>query len=240
MPRVTAYCGTRNLYEDMLTAAKSLIMNSSIDKIYFIIEDDKFPYLLPDCIECINISNQTYFRPDGPNFKSIFTYMALIRAALTKVLPDEDLVLSLDVDTIIDENIDELWEIDMEKYYMAAVREPKRSTGSFLYTNFGVCLLNLKKLREDKKDDQMIRYLNNYHYDYDVQDCYNYKCQGRIYELNNKYNATPFCGKITEKKIIHFAGIRKWQDAPEITPYRQIPLTRINSIWRSKHYELSS
>ena len=153
MRRVAAYCGTRNLYEDMLTAAKSLIMNSSIDKIYFIIEDDKFPYLLPDCIECINISNQTYFRPDGPNFKSIFTYMALIRAALTKVLPDEDLVLSLDVDTIIDENIDELWEIDMEKYYMAAVREPKRSTGSFLYTNFGVCLVNLKKLREVKKDD---------------------------------------------------------------------------------------
>ena len=56
--RVAAYCGTRNLYKDMVTAAKSLLMNSNVEKIYFIIEDDEFPYELPESIfEIINIKD---------------------------------------------------------------------------------------------------------------------------------------------------------------------------------------
>ena len=233
MRKVAAYCGTRNLYGDMLTAAKSLMCNSSIDKIYFMIEDDKFPFLLPECVECINVKNQTYFKNDGPNFKSQFTYMALIRAALTKLLPNEDLVLSLDVDTIIDQNIDELWDINMNKYYIAGVREPERSCGNnYIYINFGVTLINLKLLRENKKDILLINNLNNYYYQFDVQDCYTEQCQNKIYELDNKYNATPFCGKITKRKIIHYAGIKQWQGGEEIIPYRQMPLTKVIQKWR--------
>jgi lipopolysaccharide biosynthesis glycosyltransferase len=82
--------------------------------------------------------------------------MVLIRAALSKILPHEDLVLSLDVDTIVDKNIDELWDLPMEKYYIAAVREPAKSTGSYIYINFGVCLMNLKLLRSTGKDDEII------------------------------------------------------------------------------------
>ena len=41
----------------MLTAAKSLLMHSNVEKIYFLIEDDEFPYEVPQEIECINISN---------------------------------------------------------------------------------------------------------------------------------------------------------------------------------------
>lgn len=57
MSRAAVYCGTKNLYKDMLIAAKSLMVNSSVEKIYFMIEDDKFPYLLPSCIKCINVKN---------------------------------------------------------------------------------------------------------------------------------------------------------------------------------------
>ena len=45
--RVAAYCGTRNLYKDMVPAVKSLLVNSNVDKIYLLIEDDQFPYKLP-------------------------------------------------------------------------------------------------------------------------------------------------------------------------------------------------
>lgn len=45
--RVAAYCGTRNLYKDMVPAFKSLLINSNVDIIYLLIEDDKFPYPLP-------------------------------------------------------------------------------------------------------------------------------------------------------------------------------------------------
>ena len=41
----------------MLTAAKSLIVNSSVDKIYFVIEDDKFPYILPTNIKVISVKD---------------------------------------------------------------------------------------------------------------------------------------------------------------------------------------
>lgn len=233
MSRAAVYCGTKNLYKDMLTAAKSLMVNSSVEKIYFMIEDDKFPYLLPPCIKCINVKNQQYFKPDSPNFHSSYTYMALIRAALTKELPDEDLILSLDVDTIIDKNIDELWTLDMSKYYIAAAREHKRSTGSYLYINFGVCLINLKLLRETKLDDKMIYCLNRFHYNNDVQDCYSDKCQGRILELPSKYNAGHnFCRPTEEKLIIHYAGLKKWQGQPEIIPYRNMPMAKVEKLWK--------
>lgn len=45
--RAAAYCGTRNLYQDMIPAIKSLLLNSNVDKIYLLIEDDEFPYPLP-------------------------------------------------------------------------------------------------------------------------------------------------------------------------------------------------
>lgn len=51
------YSGTRNIYEKMMTASKSLLRYSDVDKIYFLIEDDIFPYDLPDTYECINVSN---------------------------------------------------------------------------------------------------------------------------------------------------------------------------------------
>jgi hypothetical protein len=41
----------------MVHAAKSLLMYSNVEKIYFLIEDDEFPYELPPEIECKNVSN---------------------------------------------------------------------------------------------------------------------------------------------------------------------------------------
>jgi len=46
--------------------------------------------------------------------------MALIRVALAKILPDVDEVLSLDVDTIVNENISDIWNYDITNYYFAA------------------------------------------------------------------------------------------------------------------------
>ena len=74
--------------------------------------------------------------------------MVLMRAALSKVLPDEDVVLSLDVDTIVDKDISELWDLNIDHYYIAAAREPYKSSGSRVYINMGIALLNLKKWRE--------------------------------------------------------------------------------------------
>jgi hypothetical protein len=55
--KVAAYSGTRNVYYRMIPAVKSLLKNSNIDLVYLLIEDDIFPYDLPEKVKCINVSN---------------------------------------------------------------------------------------------------------------------------------------------------------------------------------------
>lgn len=234
--KVAAYTGTRNLYDDMIPAFTSLLINSDVDKVYLLIEDDEFPIKLPDKVESINVKNQTYFRADGPNMKSKFTYMAMMRATFALMFPQYDKILSLDVDTIVDKDISELWDIDLGDYYFAAVPEPDRCAGgkyyfSPVYTNIGVALYNLEKLRSDNLLQNVIMNLNHKYYQFLEQDAFNEFCQGHIIKLPNMYNCTnyceyPFTDWCDDPKIIHYAGIRNWSKLPYIEKYRQ----RLNEV----------
>lgn len=226
--KAAAYCGTRNLYEDMITAAKSLLINSDVDKIYFLIEDDEFPYYLPDCIETINVSGQQYFKEDCPNYKSKWTYMVLIRVVLTKFLPqDLDKVLSIDVDTIVDKDVSDLWDIPLDGYWFAAAKEPKKSTNSFLYINNGVTMQNLKKLREDKKDDDLVSELHKKKWPCTEQDVINGFAQKGIKKIPSDYNVCNYTEPCTSAKIIHFAAVERWNHLPLVQKYKAIPWSEI-------------
>ena len=87
--------------------------------------------------------------------------MILLRAALSQLFPHLDKILSLDCDTLIQDNISELWDLPLDDYYFAAVREPQKSTENFVYINVGVMMFNLKKIREEHQDDKYIYNLNN-------------------------------------------------------------------------------
>ena len=87
------FCATRNIYGDMEAAARSLVANSDVDKVHFLIEDAEFPLPLPDIIECHDVSGQEFFPSYGPNASSSWSWMVLMRAALCHVLPDADVVL---------------------------------------------------------------------------------------------------------------------------------------------------
>lgn len=227
--KAAVYCGTRNLYDNMLIAAKSLLIHSDVDQIYFLIEDDTFPCELPPEITCLNISQQTYFKPDGPNFNSSWTYMVLIRAALSKIFPHLDTILSLDVDTIINENISSLWDIDLDNYYLAAVPEPEKTQKlGFIYINMGVALFNLKKIRETHIDDKIINALNTQFYEYNEQDCISQMCQGYIKCLPSEYNVCNYTAHevATIRKITHFAAIKHWQNWPQVKKYNDLPIVR--------------
>jgi len=150
--KAACYCGTRNIYADMIPAVNSLLANSDVDKVYLLIEDDEFPYPLPDKVETINVIGQTYFLKDGPNYRNGWTYMVLMRAALHRVFPDLATILSLDCDTIVAKDISELWDLPIEDYYLAGAKEPWKSIAC-TYINCGVMLLNLKKLRDGKGDE---------------------------------------------------------------------------------------
>ena len=226
--KYAVYTGTRNLYDNMVPAVKSMLINSDVDKIYLLIEDDKFPVDLPKEVECINVSDQKYFKPDGPNMKSPFSYMALMRAALPKVFPDLDTILSLDVDTIVDKDISDIWDLPLgDQYYFAATPEVKRSENGLVYTNAGVTLFNLKKLRDDGKVDEVIDVLNTAYFRWVDQDVLNYLCQGRIYEMPSDYNDTPYTKRPNAIKIKHYAGMKEYGEMSYFKKYRAIPFSEI-------------
>lgn len=223
--RVAVYAGTRNIYSLMYTALKSLIMNSDVDKVYMLIEDDEFPYELPDFVETMNVSDQTYFPDDGANtWKPWFTYMAYMRAVLAKLLPDLDVVLALDVDTIVQKDITDIWDLPIEDYYFSASREPVHCVDGKLYTNMGVTLYNLKKIREDHIDDAVVKIVNTEDLQCPEQMAFNRLCQGHILDMPSEYNCTRYTVETDDPKVIHYAGFKKWADFPEVKAFERIPM----------------
>ena len=226
--RAAVYSGTRNLYPDMVTAAKSLIHNSDVEKVYFLIEDDVFPVPLPPIIETVNVSDQPFFRKDGPNYKNGWTYMVLMKLALHRIFPDLDAILCLDVDTVVVENVSALWRVPISSCYVAGVKEPAKSTDR-LYINAGVMLMNLRRLRSSYKGDEMISAVNRKRYVFCEQDCIAERCQGGILELPEEYNACEFMGFSGEPKIVHYAAVKNWQKNTKakwhkcLTLYRKMP-----------------
>ena len=220
--KAAVYAGTRNLYSDMVTAAKSLTMHSSVDAIYFLIEDSSFPEKLPDYVQCLDVSRQKYFSKQGPNVYKLWTWMVLMRGALPKIFPELDKILSLDVDTIVNHNIDVLWDLQIDDYYLAGVPEPLKSKQNIPYVNMGVTLFNLQKLRNDKIDDRIIRSLNRDKFQFAEQDCINRICRGRILTMSSTYNANRWTDPCEDPAIIHFAAEQNWNKLPIIQSYLEI------------------
>lgn len=236
--RYAAYCGTMNIFDDMETAAKSLVANSNVDKIFFVL-DGQAPRELPDIIQCIDFSGQEFFPDDGPNMKSKFTYMAMSRIALCHILPDDvDKVLSLDHDTFAVRDVSSIWDLPIDDCYLAATPEWHRSKSGLQYCNFGVVLYNLDKMR-DGKADECIEVLNRRRYPWVEQCVGNYLCQGRICEMPATYNQNYWTdkGQTPDAAIIHYAGqsFDKWKD-------KQIPRTYRAMSWEQalrKHKEIA-
>ena len=218
--KAAVYAGTRNLYSDMVTAAKSLAKNSSVDTIYFLTESASFPVFIPSYVKSIDVSSQPYFMSGCPNVYRRWTYMTLMRCALSKYFPDLDRILWLDVDTVVLDNIDELWELDISDYYMAGALEPIKSKPDKPYINAGVMMLNLKKLRKDHMDDELIKALNTKAYPFADQDCINDICQGKILTIPSIYNANNWTEACKDPKIRHFANEEKWRDNSILYQFR--------------------
>lgn len=217
--RVAVYSGTRNLYDAMDAAARSLIANSSVERVYFLIEDDEFPHELPDIVETVNVREQHWFAPHGPNMKTQFTYMALLRVCYTKILPKAKRVLQLDVDTVVVDDIDALWAMDMREAWFAAVREPERyvdtSEGKVRtdykpwgerYYNIGVAMFNLEQIRKDRIDDFLIHALNTEQLPYIDQDAWDKYGNDRCIDLDRRYNESIVTGYTDNPAIVHYAG----------------------------------
>ena len=228
--KTATYMGTRNIYHDMIPSLKSLLLNTDVDKVYFLIEDDVFPEYLPPCVEVMNLSGQKFFDPNGPNYTNPWTWMPMLKAALSKVLPDER-TLILDYDVFFVKDIgSELWDIDLTEYYFAGVTEWKKKNFPQPYINLGVVLLNLKKIKEDGMDDKFIHSLNTEYTFTNEQDVMNRMCYQNVKTIPSTYNSNDYVEPCEDPKVIHYAGIgenfpwsrKRWQDLPQAVRFRNM------------------
>lgn len=215
MERVAVYAGTRNLYEVMKTAVDSLLANTRIDRVYLLIEDNDFPYQMPDNVKAFNVSNQKFFPEDGANFKSRWTYMAMMRVAFGKMFPREKQAVWFDCDTIVDADISDLFGLNMEGLYFAGVREFRKGD----YINTGVLVMNLEEIRRDGIDDKLIAMMNRKKLELPDQDAINQVAKGKILFLESGYNVCPLTEPPEKLKIYHYAAREIWDNDPLYRKY---------------------
>ena len=210
--RAAVYVATRNMYEDMVTAAKSLLCWSDVDRIYFFVEDDVFPLEIPSEIVTINVSGQKYFPPNGPNATTHWTYMSLLRAVLDMIFPEHGLILSIDNDTAVVDDVSGLWDLDMTDYYYAGVPDTGiyRASGQPAYINGGVMMVNLDLIRANHIGEKMMDALNKRCWQYVTQDTIDVFCADHILTIPLRFNESPVTGKTDNPAIVHYAGIDKF------------------------------
>ena len=142
-----------------------------------------------------------------------------------------DKCLFLDADLIADKDITELYNINIDNFYMGAVADQFPLTENcwakrldlaknYRYVNTGVILVNLKKWREENIENKLcenvIKYANLLQFP--DQDTLNITLQDKVKNISHIYNAMPVQNYLVEKEkkeafnnpvIIHWAGYRK-------------------------------
>ena len=213
--KVAVYSGTRCLYPYMPAAIRSMLANSSVDKIYLYIEDDKFPEWLPDMVETVKVNGEDFFPAGSANFNTYYTYMSMIRICDAKILPESvHKALHMDIDTVVVDDIDEMWDFDLTGMWCGAVHE---DTGTYRpngdkYYNLGVCMFNLDQMRKDGAADQLIEYLNKIKVPYIEQCAMNAVGQDKIVPLPARFNESRVTEYTDNPAIVHFAAIMNWRD----------------------------
>ncbi len=151
-----------------------------------------------------------------------FTLTIYFRLFIASMFPEFDKAIYIDSDIVLEEDIAELFKIDIGDNFIGACRdasiegiEPFQSYVENAvgvdrkdYINSGVLLMNLKKLRDTDFDKHFLNLLNTYHFDSVApdQDYINAICDGSIYYLSPTWNAMPNEQKkeLEDVKLIHY------------------------------------
>lgn len=213
--KYVVYCATRNLYNKLPTAINSLLINNpSIDKVFCFIEDDKLNVIDNPKVKCINASNFRLIM-DKVNYSKHYTYLAFLRIFLGRIFYKLNKILYLDVDTIVNDSIIDLWDLDISNYSICAVPETGTiNTSMDSKINSGVLLLNLEYIRNNNLDIKALYFMWNHLMKYDTD-------QELISEiffpttrlLSYDYNVTGYnLNWVQTTKIRHYMGNIDWRN----------------------------
>lgn len=185
------YHARRNDCYDVYVLAPGNLMDSSKDTISSI--EKEFTNLK---IHFINLG-------DAFSSSSLFldhtSIPTMYRLLLPSLLPDCDKCLYLDGDILVTGDMSELFDIDMEGYYVGGVRDIEADIcikkfdydctppDCENYINAGLLLMNLRLMREDGIEQKFMEYAGKKLMFAD-QDIVNIVCHGKIRFLELKFN----------------------------------------------------
>ncbi len=138
-------------------------------------------------------------------------YAKLFFSGITGV----DKILYLDSDTIINDSLEELFQINIDDCLLAEVEtfsaKARLALGmksDDLFFNDGVTLLNLKKMRELNMEDSFIEFIAKYdgHPPLLSEGTISAVCRGKILSLHPKYNLLSGILSFSQKTMSHIYG----------------------------------
>jgi lipopolysaccharide biosynthesis glycosyltransferase len=206
-----------HLIFENLTENNQDIINKLVNRYYSTIE---FHRIVTDKLEHVK------FRAHNPLSKA-----AYYRLLLSSLLPNLDKVLYLDIDMIVLGSIKPLFDLEIESYALAAVKDVEDCTDehrmqlslpiSSLYFCSALMIVNLDFWRQHNSEKKLLQFANRKRkvFCHD-QDCLNYVFKNSWFELPPKWNKfhmtyiakrdfVNFIDRYEYKKkpiIIHFSG----------------------------------
>ena len=205
---VIAYITDDNYVMPTIVSITSAIMNkneNSIYKIYIIgvsVNEENKKCLDKFIAKNINdkiVINILHFNQHY-NFDDTHPYVtsaAIFKFDIANILSDYNKVLYIDCDTIVLKDLSELFNIDINDYYAAAVKDfianeilkQHLPLGIKNYFNSGVMLLNAKLLRENNIKELLLDYkINKDRRHFMDQDCFNFIFNSKVIFIKPKYN----------------------------------------------------
>lgn len=151
-----------------------------------------------------------------------FTLTIYFRLFIPAMFPEYDKAIYIDSDVAVTEDLAKLYDLDIGDKLIGACNdlsiadiEPlvaytENAVGvkKHEYINSGVLLMNLKALRECDFEERFLELLNTYHFDSIApdQDYINAMCNGRIYYLDEAWDAMPNDAKppLAKTNLIHY------------------------------------
>ena len=151
-----------------------------------------------------------------------FTLTIYFRLFIPTMFPQYDKGIYIDSDVVLTSDIAELFDTDIGDNFIGACNdlsiadipplvaytEQVVGVDKTEYINSGVLLMNLKALRKADLEGQFLRLLSTYHFDCVApdQDYLNAMCNGKIYYLNEEWDAMPNDSRppLESTKLIHY------------------------------------
>lgn len=176
-------------------------------------------------IKCIKMDDVLNELDDSYSHRlraDVFTLSIYFRIFIPRMFPEYDKGIYIDSDVILNDDIANLYNIELDGNLIGAIKDESVSDVDVLanyiegavgidrysYINSGVLLLNMKKLREVNFAEHFLYLLKKYNFDTIApdQDYINAMCKGNIKYIDYKWDTMPIAGTSEKESpsLIHY------------------------------------